>query len=244
MAEDIVPAVAPVIDAAAPVTPAPVVSKDAPAPVAVSDKPAADKVAEFVAKKSTLLGDENPAEPAEGEGKKEEGDAVKPEAGKTVPEKYDVKAPEGMQIDTGLLDSVTPIFKELGITQEGAQKLVDAYAPYVKQASQAQHDAAMKSFDDQVESWGKETKSMLGPDAAKAMAPAARLINTFAGKEAAAFRQLLNDTGLGNHPVMVRFLINAGKSISQDSFVDGGNQVTDDTPDAAKSRMYPTMNKK
>ena len=147
-------------------------------------------------------------------------------------------------MDTVLLDAVTPIFKEAGITQEVAQKLADAYAPVIQKAGQAQHDAAMAAFDKQIEDWGKETKAMLGSDAAKEMAPAAKLINTFAGKEATALRQLLNDTGLGNHPLMVKFLIAAGKAIGQDKFVDGGNMPADNSEDAVKSRLYPNSMKK
>ena len=241
MPEDVVQAVAPVVNAAAPVTPAPVVPDGAPAPAAAPDKPVE---AAPIVKASTLLGEDPDANPAEGE-VKDDG-AAKEEATGIVPEgEYTVKVPEGMDLDTELLGKVSPIFKELGITQEGAQKLVDAYAPHIKQATQAQHDQAMKAFDAQIETWGKETKAMLGPDAGKAMAPAAKLINTFAGKDAAALRGLLNDTGLGNHPLMVKFLINAGKSIGQDSFVDGGNNSAPaDNAEAAKGRMYPTMVKK
>ena len=226
---------------AAPAQPAQTPDKAAPAEAAADgDKTAADKVADFVAKKATLLGDDPSAEkPAEDEKK----DEVVVEKG-SVPEKYDVKVPEGMTLNAEALEAVTPVFKELGITQEAAQKLIDAYAPVVAKQAQAQHEAAMKSFDEQIETWGKETREMLGPDAAKAMAPAAKFINSVAGKDAPALRQLLNDTGMGNHPVMVRFLINAGKSISQDSFSEGGNPAGNDTAEAAVGRMYPSMAKK
>ena len=239
MPDDSVPAAAPVTPApvvkdapaaAATATPAPVVSKDAPAPAAaVPDK------------KPTLLGDDPDAKPAEGD--KPDADPAKEGDAVGIPEKYEVKVPEGMNIDAALLEAVTPVMKELKISQEGFQKLVDAYAPVIAKASQAQHEAAMKAFDEQIETWGKQTREMLGPDAGKAMAPASRLINTFAGKDATALRQLLNDTGLGNHPLMVKFMINAGKAISQDKFVDGGNHVADNTEEAVKGRMYPSMKK-
>ena len=45
----------------------------------------------------------------------------------TVPEKYDFKAPEGQSLDAALVERATPIFKELGLTQDAAQKLVDFY---------------------------------------------------------------------------------------------------------------------
>lgn len=215
-------AVVPAAATAPAVEPAPVTPKEAPA------EPAAP------AKENTLLGDDPTAEkPAV------EGEVKEPAAAKVVPEKYELKMPEGMQVDTALLDAVTPIFKEAGITQEVAQKLADAYAPVIQKAGQAQHEAAMAAFDKQIEDWGKETKAMLGPDAAKEMAPAGRLIQTFAGKDAPALRQLLNDTGLGNHPLMVKFLIAAGKAISQDKFVDGGNMPGDNSEAAVTKRLYP-----
>jgi len=215
-------AVVPAAATAPAVEPAPVTPKEAPA------EPAAP------AKENTLLGDDPTAEkPAV------EGEVKEPAAAKVVPEKYELKMPEGMQVDTALLDAVTPIFKEAGITQEVAQKLADAYAPVIQKAGQAQHEAAMAAFDKQIEDWGKETKAMLGPDAVKEMAPAGRLIQTFAGKDAPALRQLLNDTGLGNHPLMVKFLIAAGKAISQDKFVDGGNMPGDNSEAAVTKRLYP-----
>ena len=57
----------------------------------------------------TLLGEE---EGAEGSEVKKEGEEGKPEAGK-APEKYTVKVPEGMSVDTAMLDAVTPVFREL-----------------------------------------------------------------------------------------------------------------------------------
>lgn len=242
MAEnEVVTPAAPVVtpESAAPVTPAPVPEKAAPAEAAVSGEKPADKIAEFV-KKGTLLGDDGAEKPVE---EKKDGVVTDPAAAKVVPEVYDIKLKDGMAVDSALLDAVTPVFKKHGITQEVAQEFADAYAPVIKAQAQKTHDAAMKSFDDQVETWGKETKAMLGADPAKAMAPASRFITAFAGKDAPAFRQLLNDTGMGNHPLMVKVLIAAGKAISQDSFVDGGNSAAQDTQEAAVGRLYPTMKK-
>jgi len=226
-----------IVEPVVPVTPAAVVPAAATAP-AVEPGPVSPKEAPAEpaapAKENTLLGDDPTAEkPAV------EGEVKEPAAAKVVPEKYELKMPEGMQVDTALLDAVTPIFKEAGITQEVAQKLADAYAPVIQKAGQAQHEAAMAAFDKQIEDWGKETKAMLGPDAVKEMAPAGRLIQTFAGKDAPALRQLLNDTGLGNHPLMVKFLIAAGKANSQDKFVDGGNMPGDNSEAAVTKRLYP-----
>ena len=50
-----------------------------------------------------------------------------------VPEAYDLKAPEGAGLDAEGLKAFEPIFKEVGLSQEQAQKLVNLYGE--KQAS-------------------------------------------------------------------------------------------------------------
>lgn len=213
--------------------PAQEIKKDTPAekPAVSGEKPAEKPVES--ASKSTLLGGEEGKEES-----KEEGKEVKKEIA-DVPEKYEIKAPEGMKVDQNLLDALSPVFKEIGISNAQAQKLADAYAPVIKQASEAQHKQAMEAFDKQIEDWGKETKAMLGADGSKALAPAARFITQFAGKDAPAVKQLLNDTGLGNHPLIVKMLIAAGKSISQDSFVEGGSPAGEGGQDASIKKFYP-----
>ncbi|MEC7472463.1 MAG: hypothetical protein VX946_03765 [Pseudomonadota bacterium] len=41
-------------------------------------------------------------------------------------------------------------------------------------------------------------------------------------------RQVLNDSGLGNHPELVKFCHRIGKAISDDSLVLGGTQGKDE----------------
>lgn len=227
---------------------------EAPATPATSTAtPTGDKPADGTAK--TLLGEDDPADgkdgkagdkPADGtdDGKPKEGEAPK-DGKEVVPEKYDVKVPEGMDVDTGLLDALTPTFKELGLSQEKVQKLVDKFAPAVQASAKAQHDVMMKQYHEQIEGWGKETRDMLGAEPAKALAPAAKFISTFAGKEAAEFRSLLNETGLGNHPLMVKVLIAAGKALSPDGFVDGGSgPMSGDSDEATVAKHYPSMHKR
>src|SRR5262245_60440079 len=48
-----------------------------------------------------------------------------------APEKYEFKAPEGVTLDTGLVNDFTPLAKELGMSQDAAQKVVDLYASKV-----------------------------------------------------------------------------------------------------------------
>jgi len=50
--------------------------------------------------------------------------------------------------------------------------------------------------------------------------------------------KLLNASGMGNHPEIIRAFYRAGKAISEDSFV-GGSRAT--APVDPSKRMYPTM---
>jgi hypothetical protein len=52
-------------------------------------------------------------------------------------------------------------------------------------------------------------------------------------------RTLLNESGLGNHPEIIRAFYRAGKAISEDGFVAGGHKATD-KGDA--KRLYPNSN--
>lgn len=143
---------------------------------------------------------------------------------KVIPEKYELKAPEGMTIDNGMLEGLTPVFKEIGITQEQAQKLADVYAPMLKKQAESYRQESIKEFDKITESWKQETIKELGADYEKKLAPAAKLIDKSGfGKD---IREMMSETRVGNHPVMVRFLTWLGSKISEDSFVEPNKQST------------------
>lgn len=158
------------------------------------------------------------------------------EEAKPVTEKYDLKAPEGFTMDEKLLGAVTPILKEIGVTNEQAQKIIDAYAPVVKAQIEAQQKEVEKHWEEQKSQWKAESEKILGNKVKSELAHAARFLNKF-GSE--AVRQLLDETGLGNHPELVKMLISAGKAISSDPFVDPNAKGPSKGMDAKV--MYPTM---
>jgi hypothetical protein len=149
-------------------------------------------------------------------------EAKKAEAAKGIPEKYDVKLPEGMEKDTGLLEKMTPVFKELGITGEAAQKLVDVYAPYVKaqfeQNQKSFHEAQEANFKNFLESERKATMDKLGANAKTDLVFAAKSRDRFLSKET---QELLNAAGIANNFNFISDLIRMGKAISEDKLVEG-----------------------
>jgi len=173
------------------------------------------------AEETTLLGtqtQETKTEAKEGEQKPE---GERPKA--VVPEKYELKAPEGMTIDQAMLDQYVPVFKELGITNEGAQKLADIYSKSLKAQSDNQSKQSINQYKEIVEGWKTETMKELGADTAKTLAAASKAIDKLGGEK---LREVLNETGVGNHPEMVRFFANVGKKLSEDNFAEPTNTKT------------------
>jgi hypothetical protein len=179
---------------------------------------------------TTLLGKE--------EDKKSE--TISPPA-KVIPEKYDIKAPEGMTIDVEMMDKITPVFKELGITQEGAQKLADTYAPYVNSLIDNDRKASVDTFKTMVNEWKQETIKELGAEYQKDMGIAAKFIDRFGSPK---LREILNETGLGNNVELVKAFIKAGKEISEDSFQGSSTKIKSvDTDESRAKVLYPSMEK-
>ena len=166
---------------------------------------------------------------------------VEPVAKVVVPEKYEVKVPEGMTIDQGLLDVVTPIFKELNLPQESVQKLVDAYAPHVNSMLEAQKQQAVDGYKAITKEWEAETVKELGKDASKELVFASKFIDKYGSNEV---RKLLNETGIGNNVHIAKLFIAAGKAISSDSFPDSGRKGSDVvSEEEAGQRLFPSSKK-
>lgn len=150
---------------------------------------------------------------------KAQDDAKKAAQGKGAPEKYaDFTVPEGIEVNKPMLEDFKVLAKELDLTQEKAQKLVDFQAKYVKGI-----DAGLlKTFNETITTWKKETVQELGADYKKELVYAGKAIDKFGTPE---LRQLLNQTGVGNHKELVKFFVKIGKSVSEDTFVDGKNKT-------------------
>lgn len=164
------------------------------------------------------------------EGAKPEGEPPKPAAG--APEKYEFAAPEGRQYDPKMLETYAEAARELNLPQDAAQKMLDKLAPAV-QARQAEQLQAAR------EAWAGSTradKEFGGAKLDENLATAKKALDTFGTPE---LRALLNESGLGNHPEVIRAFYRAGKSISEDRFV-GGRASPGDSRDVRT--LYPNSN--
>lgn len=178
--------------------------------------------AEDLAKKQALV-------KAQEDQKKADADKNKGQA----PEKYEFKAPEGMTLDQALVDKVTPIFKEIGLSQEQANKFFDAYANNVKDMAKAQED----SFNKYCDQLKDETIKSLGADYEKELSYAAKARDRFVSTE---LLEKLNQSGFANDKDMVKMLITMGKLISEDKIVKATDGAPAKTEVTAKD-MFPSM---
>jgi len=164
---------------------------------------------------------DTPPEP-EGEGEAE------PEG---APEDYGTfDLPEGTAVDQAALDTALPEFREAGLTKAQAQTAIGLYIKL--QAKQAEAQAA------QVAEWAKAVttdKEIGGAKWAENRAVIARARDQFATPELV---QLMEQTGLGSHPEVIKLFVRVGKAISDDGHVIGGNPGPD--PRSAES-FYARM---
>lgn len=145
-----------------------------------------------------------------------------------VPEKYDIKLKD-MELDTKMIEGLSPVFKELKLTNAHVQKLAEAYVPVVKAQVEANQTKAIDDWKKTVDGWKTNTVKALGADYAKELAFAAKVIDRFGDKtkgpdgktEVNSLRQLFDETGVGNHPALVGALVKVGKLISEDHFAEG-----------------------
>lgn len=174
-----------------------------------------------------------PATPPAQEQQQQQGEGQQTE--EQVPEQYaDFAFEEGKALDTELADDIKATAKELGLTQSQAQKLADLALKRTESAQSQQAEMLAQARDE----WAGQAKAdkEFGGDAIEAnLATARKALDTFGTPE---LKALLNESGLGNHPEVIRFFYRSGKAISEDRVIRGG--AAGQPTDPAK-RLFPNQ---
>lgn len=165
------------------------------------------------------------------EGTKTEGEQQekKPEG---APESYEFKAPEGTQFDDAVIGAFSEVAKELNLPQDQAQKVLDKMAPVMQARQLEQFQAARVEWAEAA----KTDKEFGGENLAENLGVAKKALDTLATPE---LRTLLDESGLGNHPEVIRVFYRAGKAISEDHFVSGQGGKTNQ---GDARRLYSASN--
>lgn len=143
---------------------------------------------------------------------------------------------EGMGLDATLLDELTALTKAKGLPQEAVQELINFDA----RRTAAIREAAQQQVLEMAKAWEQQTRSdaEIGGDKLTAtLADAAKARDMFAPE---GFKELMDQTGLGNHPAMIKLLARIGKAVSEDKVLTG--KEPQDRVSVA-SKLYPSMSK-
>jgi hypothetical protein len=164
-----------------------------------------------------------------------------------APEEYaEFKVPEGTTLDEQTGTEFKGLAKELDLTQEQAQKLLDFGGDKLR----AQIEAPYKLWAETQAKWQAEVKAdpEIGgtkfeqsiKDAAQVFAPGESNPFVKDAAEAKALREALNMTGAGNNPAIVKLFVKMGKVLAEPGSLSGG--PVKDSQGTLLAKMYPTMN--
>lgn len=162
------------------------------------------------------------------DGGKKDGDGA---AEHVVPEAYELTAPEGMTIDTDLLEEATPIFKEAGLSNDQANAILPVAKSLMEKTQNATVQSMIDAGNQQRKAWLDEAKAdaeIGGNKWDASLHSAAKALDALGHPEGSPFRTALNETGFGNHPEFIRIFAGLGERIGEDGdFVraDAGAKV-------------------
>jgi hypothetical protein len=152
---------------------------------------------------------------------------------------------EGVQYSEAQMEGAKGIFKEINISQEDAQKLVNFQSEWATKLTQEHTDASAKALSTVQAGWTEQIRK--DPDVGGTNLPGsqnlvkAALVNVTGGKE---LEEILVKFGLASHPTIFKYLVNVGNRLSSDGAArnSGGSGRDADTPDAsgltAKTRSF------
>jgi hypothetical protein len=178
---------------------------------------------------STLYPNEAASDAAKAEAARAEAAANPPAQ---APQPYQLQPLDGFEIDQGLAEEATPVLRELGLDDAGANRLMPLAAKVVTRAFERQLD----DFTATKAEWAKQSKA--DPTIGQQNWPAterliSRALDAAGAGKGSLFRQLLDESGLGNHPAFIAGFRKIGERLGA-------------LPSKPKSRAeawYPNMNK-
>lgn len=147
--------------------------------------------------------------------------------------------PEGFEANEEVMTEAQGIFKELGLPQAGAQKLVDLYSKVSSQAA----EAPFKLWTDTQRTWVDEIKAdpEIGGKLGQVKSTVAKALDGLGdAKLAQSFREAMDFTGAGNNPAFIRTLYKLAQKVTEGQHV-GGAALGKPKPASAAQAMYPDL---
>ena len=202
-------------------------------PPLANDPASRTETGEIIDRSATPPANEPPAEP-------------KPESA-GAPEAYtDFSVPEGHTLDTAAIESATPIFRELGLSQDQAQRLVSFYSEQIGKIN-SENEGFMETMRTQ---WREELKAdkEIGGKLDQVRVDISRALDRLPPTVRDNFKAAMDMTGAGDHPALIKAVYEFSKLIGEGSHVSGKGPSADGQsktgvatrPSAAQS-MYPNL---
>lgn len=148
--------------------------------------------------------------------------------------KYEFKAPEGVTLDDARLERFTALAKDLKLPADKAQALVDL-ATEVEVQRAEQHETLKAQWADEV----RADKELGGDKLDATLAQARKVYALLPEAQATELKGLLDQSGFGNHPAVVRLFAKVGQALSDDAFIPGGKAPAGAERSLAE-RLYPS----
>lgn len=136
--------------------------------------------------------------------------------------KYDfskVELPKGIELDQPLIDAVTPVLIEAKVPQELASKLVDAQVKHLAKVEEKREADFKAWMAENVTNYQNTLKKEWAGNYDANLAIAQKGMARIAGSP--EMKKLLDDTGLGNHPLFVKAFFEVGRMVSEDKPPNG-----------------------
>jgi hypothetical protein len=148
-----------------------------------------------------------------------------------APENYEFKAPEGHEYDSSVINAFSEAAKELNLTQEAADKMLNKMAPLIAERQIEQIEAVQTKWADE----SKVDKEFGGDKLDENLKIAKGALEKFGSPE---LSKLLKETGAGNNPEIIRLLYRVGKATGEDKVVPGSQGAPAGESRSAAAILY------
>lgn len=185
------------------------------------------------------------AAPKEGEEPKKEGEAT-PTAEVDFTQ---LKLPDGFALDPELQTEAATAFKELGLNQEGAQRLANIQTKIVDKI----HTQIRDAWNQTNQKWVDEIKAdpKYGGDPADPNSNLSKALGSIASaidnpnltNDPVAFREAIAMTGFGNNPAAIRTLATWANALTESGrHIEGSPPKASTAERSGASAIYPNLN--
>jgi hypothetical protein len=153
-----------------------------------------------------------------------------------APETFEFTAPEGKALNPEVSEEFKALAKELGIGKDKAQKVVDLGFK-LESAFESKMQSTMQQARQTWLESSKSDKEFGGSAFDQNLGIARSAMKEFGTPELQA---LLNQSGLGNHPEIIRAFYKAGKKIQEQPLIRGSEASQQRS---IEERLYPNQKK-